>query len=92
MVCDLTGLPVANGSLLDEATAAAEAMTLIHRIISDESKNMFFVAGDCHPQTIEVVRTRAEPLGIEVILVFLRVTNSPVVFLTLTRLRPSACQ
>ena len=65
MVADLTGMAIANASLLDEATAAAEAMTLASAARKSKS-NVFFVAGDCHPQTIEVVRTRAEPLGIEV--------------------------
>jgi glycine dehydrogenase len=65
MVADLTGMQIANASLLDEATAAAEAMTLARRSAKSRS-NVFIVAGDCHPQTIEVVRTRAEPLGIEV--------------------------
>ena len=65
MVADLSGMEIANASLLDEATAAAEAMTLARRSARSKS-NVFFVAGDCHPQTIEVVRTRAEPLGIEV--------------------------
>ena len=65
MVCDLTGMPIANASMLDEATAAAEAMTLAKRSVRSKS-NVFVVAGDCHPQTIEVVQTRAKPLGIEV--------------------------
>ena len=65
MVCDLTGMPIANASMLDEATAAAEAMTLARRSVKSKS-NVFVVAGDCHPQTIEVVQTRAKPLGIEV--------------------------
>jgi glycine dehydrogenase len=65
MVSDLTALPLANASLLDEATAAAEAMTMC-RSASRGRKGGFFVAEDCHPQTIAVVRTRAEPLGIEV--------------------------
>ena len=65
MVCDLTGLAIANASMLDEATAAAEAMTLAKRSVKSRS-NTFIVAGDCHPQTIEVIRTRAAPLGIEV--------------------------
>ena len=65
MVCDLTGMPIANASMLDEATAAAEAMTLAKRSVKSKS-NVFIVAGDCHPQTIEVIRTRARPLGIEV--------------------------
>src|SRR5438128_1197268 len=62
MVIDLTGLPVANASLLDESTAAAEAMSLVHAVKGGDAK-AFFVASDCHPQTIEVVRTRAEPLA-----------------------------
>src|SRR5436190_16499039 len=65
MVGDLTGLPFANASMLDEATAAAEAMHLCHDVVPKGSG--FFVAKDCHPQTIEVVRTRARALGIEVI-------------------------
>lgn len=65
MVCDLTGMPIANASMLDEATAAAEAMTLAKRSVKSKS-NVFIVAGDCHPQTIEVIHTRAKPLGIEV--------------------------
>jgi len=66
MVIDLTGLPVANASLLDEGTAAAEAMSLVHAVKGGDAK-AFFVASDCHPQTIEVVRTRAEPLGWRVV-------------------------
>src|SRR5262249_9187843 len=65
MVADLTGLPIANASLLDEGTAAAEAMHLCYAV-SDEKRNVFFVAGDCHPQTIAVVQTRAEAIGVEV--------------------------
>ncbi len=65
MVADLTGMEIANASLLDEGTAAAEAMTLARRSARSRSK-VFIVAGDCHPQSIEVIRTRAEPLGIEV--------------------------
>ena len=65
MVCDLTGMAIANASMLDEATAAAEAMTLAKRSVKAKS-NVFIVAGDCHPQTIEVIQTRAKPLGIEV--------------------------
>ena len=66
MVADLTGLPLANASLLDEATAAAEAMAMCvaNARAEGEEKNEFFVSQDCHPQTIAVVRTRAEPLGI----------------------------
>jgi len=64
MIGDLTGLPMSNASLLDEATAAAEAMAMCHRVARGK-KNTFFVADHCHPQTIAVVETRAEPLGIE---------------------------
>src|ERR1700680_406471 len=64
MVTDLTALDIANASLLDEATAAAEAMVLCHAVVAD--RKTLFVADNCHPQTIEVVRTRAKPLGIEV--------------------------
>ena len=66
MIIDLTGLPIANASLLDEATAAAEAMHLA-RGESPASSNIFFVSERCHPQTIEVVKTRAWPLGVEVV-------------------------
>jgi glycine dehydrogenase len=65
MVCDLTGLEIANASMLDEGTAAAEAMTLCRRS-SRHAGGVFFVDAECHPQTIAVVATRAEPLGIEV--------------------------
>ncbi|HET7651062.1 MAG TPA: aminomethyl-transferring glycine dehydrogenase, partial [Gammaproteobacteria bacterium] len=65
MVTDLTGLDIANASMLDEATAAAEAMTLVKRM-SKSASDVFFVADDVLPQTIEVVRTRARPLGISV--------------------------
>ncbi len=67
MVCDLTGMAIANASMLDEATAAAEAMTLAKRSVKSKS-NTFVVAGDCHPQTIEVIQTRAAPLGLRVVL------------------------
>ena len=66
MICDLTGLDVANASLLDEATAAAEAMTMAERSAKSKAR-AFFVDQNCHPQTIGVIRTRALPLGIEVI-------------------------
>jgi len=66
MVADLTGLPVANASLLDEATAAAEAMAMAQRVAKSKAK-AFFVSDDLHPQTISVIETRAEPLGIEII-------------------------
>jgi glycine dehydrogenase len=65
MVCDLTGMPIANASMLDEATAAAEAMTLAKRSVKSKS-NRLVIAADCHPQVIEVVQTRAAPLGLEV--------------------------
>ena len=66
MVCDLTGLDVANASLLDEATAAAEAMVMAQRVAKSKA-GAFFVDENCHPQTIAVIRTRALPLEIEVI-------------------------
>ncbi len=66
MVADLTGLPVANASLLDEATACAEAMVMAQRV-SKSKATAFFVDENCHPQNIAVMQTRAEPLGIEVI-------------------------
>src|SRR5437763_4234784 len=68
MVTDLTALDIANASLLDEATAAAEAMALCYHAVTGPSvRNKFFVADNCHPQTIAVVRTRAKPLGIEIV-------------------------
>jgi glycine dehydrogenase len=66
MVSDLTGMDLANASLLDEGTAAAEAMTMCRRVAKVETPR-FFVDEACHPQTIDVVSTRAEPLGIEVV-------------------------
>jgi glycine dehydrogenase len=69
MVCELTGMAIANASMLDEATAAAEAMTLAKRSVKSKS-NTIIVAGDCHPQTIEVIQTRAEPLGLTVLVGF----------------------
>ena len=66
MISDLTGLEIANASLLDEATACAEAMTMAQRVSKSKAK-AFFVDRDCHPQNIAVIKTRAEPLGIEVI-------------------------
>jgi glycine dehydrogenase len=67
MVTDLTALDIANASMLDEATAAAEAMTMSHRLKGADGRNVFFVSENCHPQTIEVVRTRGAALGIEVV-------------------------
>ncbi len=66
MITDLTGLDIANASLLDEATAAAEAMTMAQRVAKSKA-SAFFVDENCHPQNIDVIRTRAAPLGIEVI-------------------------
>ncbi len=66
LIVDLSGMDIANASLLDEGTAAAEAMTLMKRS-SKNDRSALFVAADCHPQTIAVVRTRAKPLGIEVV-------------------------
>ena len=66
MVSDLTGLEIANASLLDEATAAAEAMTFCQRVSKSKSAT-FFVSQDCFPQTIDVIKTRAEPIGINVV-------------------------
>ncbi|MBV8097720.1 MAG: aminomethyl-transferring glycine dehydrogenase, partial [Verrucomicrobia bacterium] len=68
MVVDLTGMEIANASLLDEATAAAEAMSLCFAVAKQDDRHRFFVASNCHPQTLAVVRTRAEALGIEVVL------------------------
>lgn len=68
MVSDLTGLPLANASLLDEATAAAEAMAMFHREVKDVDRNVFFVSERCHPQTIDVLRTRSAPFGIELVI------------------------
>ncbi|HXE60160.1 MAG TPA: aminomethyl-transferring glycine dehydrogenase [Gemmatimonadaceae bacterium] len=67
MIIDLTGLPIANASLLDEATAAAEAMMMAHAVKGGNGKDAYFVSQDCFPQTIEVVRTRARARGITVI-------------------------
>ena len=68
MIADLTGLPVANASLLDEGTAAAEAMAMsLNLAPAAERSKAFLVAGDVHPQTLDVVRTRAKPLGVDVL-------------------------
>lgn len=66
MITDLTGLDIANSSLLDEATAAAEAMIIAYTARASDAKN-FFMSQDCHPQVIDVVKTRAEPHGIEIV-------------------------
>jgi glycine dehydrogenase len=72
MVVDLTGMEIANASLLDEATAAAEAMTMLHglrsREAAEQGKDSFFVSHECYPQTIELLKTRAKPLGIELVI------------------------
>ena len=67
MVMDLTGMEITNASLLDEGTAAAEAMMMLHRSTRNKAHDTFFISEQCHPQTISVVKTRAVPLGIEVI-------------------------
>ncbi len=67
MIIDLTGLEIANASLLDEATAAAEAMSLSYSVSKNKATS-YFVSSDCHPQTIDVLQTRAKPLGIEIII------------------------
>src|SRR2546430_17605245 len=69
MVPDLTALPIANASLLDEATAAAEAMHLTEAVVAvpAETTPMFLIAEGCHPQTIAVVRTRAEARGVQTV-------------------------
>ncbi|MEH2315285.1 MAG: aminomethyl-transferring glycine dehydrogenase [Nostoc sp.] len=66
LIIDLTGLEIANASLLDEATAAAEAMNLSYGVSKNQA-NAYFVSGECHPQTIDVLQTRAQPLGIKII-------------------------
>ncbi|XLY89527.1 aminomethyl-transferring glycine dehydrogenase [Ectopseudomonas mendocina] len=66
LISDLTGMQIANASLLDEATAAAEAMTFCKRLSKNKAANIFFVSQHCHPQTLDVLRTRAEPLGIDI--------------------------
>jgi len=66
LIIDLTGLEIANASLLDEATAAAEAMSLSYGVCKNQA-NAYFVSHDCHPQTIDVLQTRAQPLGIKII-------------------------
>jgi glycine dehydrogenase len=74
MVTDLTAMDIANASLLDEATACAEAMMMCHRFKGSDTRHVFFVSETCHPQNIEVVRTRGQALGVEV------VTGSPATF------------
>ena len=66
MIVDFTGMDIANASLLDEGTAAAEAMGLSYRLDKSDS-NLVFVSENCHPQTVEVIKTRAEPMGLKVL-------------------------
>src|SRR3954469_5363970 len=66
MIIDLTGMEIANASLLDEGTAAAEAISMAHALKGNDQKNKVFVSDKCHPQTIEVVRTRCRALSVEV--------------------------
>jgi len=68
MVTDLTGLDIANASMLDEATACAEAMTMLHAVRVNPAAHRFFVSNACHPQTLDVVRSRAVPQGIDVVI------------------------
>ena len=68
MIIDLTGLPIANASLLDEGTAAAEVMSMFLHITKNRNANKFFVSDNCFPQTIDVIKTRAIPLGIELVI------------------------
>ena len=67
MITDLTGLDVSNASLLDEGTAAAEAMAMCYHLRADDNGNSFFVSQSVHPQTIEILKTRAQPLGIQIV-------------------------
>ncbi len=67
MVSDLTAMDIANASLLDESTACAEAMMMSHRLKSADGRNVFFISENCHPQNIEVVRTRGAALGVEIV-------------------------
>jgi len=68
MVTNITGLPISNASLLDEGTAAAEAMIMFYNVTKNPNKNYYFVSDNCHPQTIDVLKTRAEPLNINIII------------------------
>jgi glycine dehydrogenase len=67
MVCELSGMEIASASMLDEGTAAAEAMMMCHRLKSGTEGHVFFVSATCHPQTIDIVKMRAQPLGLEVV-------------------------
>ena len=67
-IIDLTGLPIANASLLDEGTSAAEAMSMFHSLRKNSNSNLFFVSEECFPQTIDILKTRANPTGIQLII------------------------
>lgn len=90
MVCDLTGLELANASLLDEATASAEAMILCRKISKSDS-NKFFVSQHCLPQTIAVLQTRAEPIDIELVIGDHREQSNPSGFFGVLLQYPSVC-
>ena len=67
-IIDLTGLPIANASLLDEGTSAAEAMSMFHSLRKNSNSNLFFVSEECFPQTIDILKTRANPMGIQLVI------------------------
>merc|ERR1719428_2199680 len=67
LVCELTGMEIANASLLDEGTAAAEAMAMVARTVNSKAKTQFFVSADVHPQSLDVIRTRAYNFGMELV-------------------------
>ena len=67
-IIDLTGLPIANASLLDEGTSAAEAMSMFHSLRKNSNSNLFFVSEECFPQTIDILKTRANPIGIQLVI------------------------
>ena len=75
MVSDITGLPMANASLLDEATAAAEAMLMFYNNTKNNEKRVFLVSEKCHPQTIDVLKSRSEPLGINLMIGYITTYN-----------------
>ena len=83
MVIDLTGLPIANASLLDESTAAAEAMGMCLAVSKQGTSKTFFVSETCHPQTIGVLKTRAEPLGIELLIGDIRQVTAPFMIMVI---------
>merc|ERR1719410_990008 len=75
MVCELTGMECANASLLDEGTAAAEAMAMVARTVNSKAKNQFFISKDVHPQSLDVMRTRAHNFGMELVVADHRTTD-----------------